>query len=99
VPTLFAFPSQQPIVLHPHFRALADGLAPDRLWGALVDQMLTLDAAERAALAEYDFVLFEAPQRFVLSSSNTLTPLVATPHFVLARLTPVSTSPSGKFPG
>jgi len=31
VPTLFAFPTQQPVALRPEYRALADRLAPERL--------------------------------------------------------------------
>jgi hypothetical protein len=86
MPEMFAFPSQQPIVMRPHYRALADTLTPPRLWAALVDRTVTLDAGEKAAFAEYDFVAFQAPRRFAPPLSSALTPLFTTPRFVIARV-------------
>jgi hypothetical protein len=92
VPTLFALPAQQPITLRPHYAALASQLHPERLWAALVVQTAPLDTVERAAFAEYDFVIFEALLPFVLPLSGDLTPLFITPRFVVARVNTVSAS-------
>jgi hypothetical protein len=89
VSTLFANPSQQPVLFRPHYRALADKLGEFRLWDALAGGAAPLDASERAALAEYDFVIFEAPQPFTLPRLNGIAPIVTTPRFVLARIDPV----------
>lgn len=88
VPTLFAYPTQQPIALRPPYDALAEKLAPDRLWAALVERTATLDLAESAALAKYDFVLLEGRKPFEMPASTMLSPLVTTPRLVLARLNP-----------
>jgi hypothetical protein len=92
VPTLFAFPAQQPIALRRHYAALASQLPPGRLWAALVDGTAPLDSAERAALAEYDFVIFEGRRPFAVPPSSELTLLFAMPRFVLARVNTISAS-------
>jgi hypothetical protein len=90
VPTLFAFPSQQPIALRQHYAALANQLPPGRLWAALVERSAPLDSAERAALAEYDFVIFEGRRPFAVQPSIELSLLFVMPRFVLARVNTVS---------
>jgi len=90
VPTLFAHPAQQPIALKPYFAAIASQLSTERLWAALVERTAPLDAIERAAFAEYDFVIFHALHPFALPPSRELTPLFITPRFVLARVNTVS---------
>jgi hypothetical protein len=92
VPTLFALPAQQPIALHPHFAAIASQLSTERLWAALAARTAPLDPFERAAFAEYDFVIFHALQPFALPPSREFTPLFVTPRFVLARVNTVSAS-------
>lgn len=92
VPTLFAHPAQQPVVLRAHYAALASQLTPCRLWVALVERTEPLDKAERIAFAEYDFVIFEGPLPFVLPPSIELSPLFTAPRFVLARVNTVSAS-------
>lgn len=58
VPTLFADPGQQPIIINPPYAALAEAAAPPRLWAAVVDG----DSAARMrllpALEQYDFIVF-----------------------------------------
>jgi hypothetical protein len=88
VPTLFAYPTQQPIALRAPYGELAEELVPDRLWSALVERTATLDSAENAALAKYDFVLLEGRKPFEMPVSAVLSPLVTTPRLVLARLNP-----------
>jgi hypothetical protein len=92
VPTLFANPTQQPIALRPQYRVLAGQLSPRRLWDALVKRTAPLNLAERAALADYDFIVFVGQRPFALPVEKGLSPLVTTPHFVLARIDAVSAS-------
>jgi hypothetical protein len=56
VPTLFAYPGQQPIAFDPPFAALADAATPQRFWSVLVEG----DTAEMALLRvlhQYDFIV------------------------------------------
>lgn len=86
VPTLFASPTQQPVALRPHYRALADKLGEFRLWQALVERTALLDADESAALAEYNYLIFISPKPFTVPQANEITPVFIAPRFVLARL-------------
>lgn len=56
VPTLFADPDQQPIVLTPPFAVLAEATPPPRVWAAVVDGDLAQRARLLSALEQYDFV-------------------------------------------
>jgi hypothetical protein len=62
------------------------------LWAALVERTVPLDSTERAALAEYDFVIFEGRRPFTVQPSNELSLLFAAPRFVLARVNTISAS-------
>jgi hypothetical protein len=88
VPILFAYPTQQPIALRPLYGELAGKLTPGHLWTALVERTTTLDPAESAALAKYDYVLIEGRKSFEMPASAVLSPLVTTPRLVLARVNP-----------
>jgi hypothetical protein len=92
VPTIFAYPGQQPIAIRRHYAALASQLPPARLWDALVERTSPLDFAERAALDEYDFVIFLGQRAFAVQPSNELSLIFAMPHFVLAGVNIVSAS-------
>jgi hypothetical protein len=83
VPTLFAFPTQQPVLLRPSYRALADRLPPERLWSAFIGAGPPLDAAERAALAGYDHVVFVGRAAFTAPAARPLVPVFAAPRFAL----------------
>lgn len=85
VPTLFAFPSQQPVALRPAYRALADRLPPERLWAAFVTGAAPLDPDERAAFAAFDHIVFvgRAPPPIVLAVSDALLPVFVAPRFAL----------------
>ena len=88
VPTLFALPTQQPVALRPEYRALADRLAPERLWAGLVTAAPPLDQGERATLAGYDYVAFVGRRPFQLAPRPGLTGVFAAPRFVLLRVVP-----------
>ncbi|HUZ74355.1 MAG TPA: hypothetical protein VMU87_15335 [Stellaceae bacterium] len=88
VPTLFARPSQQPIVMQPAYRALAAATASDRLWDAFVVGAPPLDAADRATLARYDYIVFAGVRPFVLADRGGLVPVFQAPRFAVFRLAP-----------
>lgn len=83
VPTLFAFPTQQPVALAPAYRALVDELSPGRLWSAFIGGGPPLDAAERAALARYDHLVFVGRGDFAVPASPLLVRDFAAPSFAL----------------
>ena len=83
VPTLFAFPTQQPVALAPAWRALRDRLGPERLWSAFIAGGPPLDADERAALAQYDDVVFVDRATFTPPVAPPLVPVFAAPRFAL----------------
>ncbi len=58
VPTLFAFPGQQPLTFREPYGALARAASPDDFWSLVVDG--TPNARAAAALSGYDFVLVTA---------------------------------------
>jgi hypothetical protein len=94
VPTLFAFPTQQPVALTPDARMLADRLPPERLWSALVDGA-PLDAGERAALAAYDHVIVVGRRPFAVAAPSALRLVFDQPRLRLFAVVDKNPSPSG----
>lgn len=88
VPTLFALPTQQPVALRPAYRALADRLAPERLWAALVADAPPLDEGARTALHDYDYVALVGRRPFMLAAQPGLERVFAAPRFTLVRVVP-----------
>jgi len=88
VPTLFAEPSQQPLVMQPAYRALAARTSPSRLWAHYVAATAPLDAATRAVLADYDYVAFVGVEPFVLGDEDGLSLVDGVARFRLYRVTP-----------
>ncbi|HWG81197.1 MAG TPA: hypothetical protein VN681_15550 [Stellaceae bacterium] len=86
VPTLFAFATQQPVVLRPEYRALADRLTPERLWAGLVAAAPPLDESERAAIGGYDYVAVVGRHPFRLPVQPWLAAVFAGPRFALCRV-------------
>ena len=74
VPTLFAIPGQQPVILKPAFAVLAAAAQPQLLWAALV----TGGAAERVPLpvplGDFDFVAFTDERPIDVPENSCLTP-------------------------
>jgi hypothetical protein len=81
VPTLFAIPGQQPVMLKPTFLALAEAAQPQILWAALI----TGGAADRTHLPNllrgYDFVAFTDNRPIPAPSNRCLTPFFVRPTF------------------
>jgi hypothetical protein len=90
VPTLFAYPTQQPVALRPAYRALADRLKPERLWAGLAAAAPPLDDGERAALGGYDYVALVGRHPFALAAQPGLAPVFAAPRFALLRVAPAA---------
>jgi hypothetical protein len=86
VPTLFAYATQQPVALLPDYRRLADRLPPDILWGAFVTATAPLAAPAKAALADYDYIVFTDRLPFVLADRAGLAAQFATPRFQIYRI-------------
>jgi hypothetical protein len=87
VPTLFAFPTQQPITLRPGYRALADRLSPQRLWNAFAGDGPALDQSESDALGAYYHIVFVGRAPFVPPTTPTLAPVFLAPRFALYSIT------------
>ncbi len=86
VPTLFAYPGQQPLAVKPPFAALADAESSTLWWLAFIDA----DAAARTralpALMRYDDIVFLGPRPFPLPADPCLAPVAAAPSFRLAAI-------------
>jgi hypothetical protein len=76
--TLFAYPTQHPLVLTPKYAALAAATPADGIWRAFVDNdknvTSTPSPALVAALREYDYVAFLDRRRFSVSSTSLFQP-------------------------
>jgi hypothetical protein len=83
VPTVFAYPTQQPLTLRAPFARLAEATRPETLWAALVDG----DAAARKqigpSLQAYDFALFTDRAEFTVALFGCLRPMPSPPRFQL----------------
>jgi hypothetical protein len=88
VPTLFAYPTQQPVALRPDWRAVADALSPQAVWDAFLAHRPLADA-QRAALQKFDYVVFLDRKPFDMAAGDGLTPVYVDPRFKLYRLPPV----------
>ncbi len=91
VPTLFAFPTQQPVALRPPYQDLARRLPPERLWEGCMSGKVPLGGEERAALNRYDFVAFVARRPFAEDALARLDPVFTSPRFAIARVAPGET--------
>jgi hypothetical protein len=85
VPTLFTRLGQQPVLLQPRWRALADAAPPEEIWDALYAQSHASPSL-RAAFGQFDFVLLVGNRSFDLPSSRAVTPLGRTDRLVLMRV-------------
>jgi hypothetical protein len=86
VPTLFARPTQQPVVLQPRYRALADRTSPDGLWDAFAAGRAPLGPAARETLGQYDYVVFAGVRPFTLADQAGLAPVFRAARFQLYRI-------------
>jgi hypothetical protein len=81
VPTLFAIPGQQPLMLRPPWAALAEAAQPQLLWAALVSGDRAAWAGLAPILAPYDFVVFVGRKPVAVLPDRCLQPVFEQPTF------------------
>jgi hypothetical protein len=86
VPTLFAFPTQQPLVLRPPYDALAGTTSPNWIWDGFVAGDATERAASLLALRHYDYVVFTDRDPITVPANACLAPLPSPPRFQLFKV-------------
>jgi hypothetical protein len=83
VPTLFAFPEQQPIQPTSRAAALIAVSSEYELWSAFVDRDLAALATARPALSRFDYLVLVGLKPFQVPADAQLTFIAATPTFKL----------------
>jgi hypothetical protein len=86
VPSVFASPAQQPLVLTPPAEALAQITVAPAWWLAFVSRDPVARGLLGPALAQYDYVVFLDRQPFDLPADPCLAPVAAQPNFRLAAI-------------
>jgi hypothetical protein len=81
VPTVFAFPAQQPIVIQPPYDGLAAAASPTLLWSAFVSGVGEAQHQAWRALAGWDAIAFVGSHPFLVQAQPCLRPLVTEPNF------------------
>ncbi len=85
VPTLFAYETQQPIIVTPAARALREAVEPRALWQAVMAGEAGEERARRA-LAGFDALVALGPKPFTVPPSRLLEPIGVEPNFALYRV-------------
>ena len=85
VPTVFAYETQQPVILTPAARALRNTADPSELWTALMADEAG-DAQLRQALAGFDALVALDPRPFEVPATPLLVPAGIEPNFALYRI-------------
>jgi hypothetical protein len=88
VPTLFAQPTQQPVLLVSKYRELADRAAAPQFWAALVETGSAHRDAVDAALCGYNFIVFVDRRPFHVGTAPALRPVAIYPTFQLYEVRP-----------
>ncbi len=86
VPTFFAYPGQQPVIMTPPYAALATAVPPQSFWVALVDGNVQELGRVLAVLKQYDYVAFAANQTVNVLPFACLRPFFQQPSFQLFRV-------------
>jgi hypothetical protein len=81
VPTLFALPAQQPVLLRPPYAALAEAARPERLWAALADKDTAGLVGLTAVLQHYDYVALIDNLAVHVPPNRCLDPVFEQPTF------------------
>ncbi|MDE2165783.1 MAG: hypothetical protein KGJ66_05535 [Alphaproteobacteria bacterium] len=87
VPTLFAYPMQQPVAFADGYGVLAAQLSSNALWRFYVDGKKPMPPTLAQALAHCDYITFAARHAFVIAATSGLTPIFVAPEFQIYRLT------------
>jgi hypothetical protein len=84
VPTVFAYATQQPLVLRPPYATLAAATSPVQLWAACIDDGA---AAQSSAMVQgYDFIVFADRDPFTVAVRPCFERLPSPPIFQLFAL-------------
>jgi hypothetical protein len=81
VPTLFAIPGQQPVMLKPALAVLAEAAQPQILWADLSADSAPNRAHLPSSLRGYDFVVFTDNRPVHVPSNRCLMPFFVRPSF------------------
>jgi hypothetical protein len=93
VPTLFAYPAQQPIALNPPYDRLAAAATPFELWSAFTTRDDTAKGHVSKAVGEYDAIVFVGRKPFALPEQPCLRPLLLRSTFQLFALSHAEACP------
>jgi hypothetical protein len=93
VPTLFAFPGQQPIGLKPPYDRLAAAAKPFELWSALMTGDADARVRVSAALTTYDAIVFTDRHPFQVPQQRCLLPVFVQPTFQIFTVSPAEGCP------
>ena len=93
VPTLFAYPAQQPIALKPPYDRLAAAASPFELWAAFMTGDATVKNRVSKVLADYDAIVLLARKPFTVPEQPCLKPAGVSPTFQLFVLSHGGTCP------
>jgi hypothetical protein len=88
VPTVFAEPAQQPLILTPPAQALALLSVPPAWWLTFVNHDPVARELLGPALAQYGYVVFLDKDRFDLPPDPCLEPVATEPRFRLVAIVP-----------
>ena len=91
VPTLFAFPTQQPVRLMPGWGELAARTDPDRVWQAFRGRDPASVSLRGLVYAQFDAIVFVGDVDAGVVASNCLAAMGSTPGFALYRIEPQKT--------
>jgi hypothetical protein len=86
VPTIFAGPTQHPLMLRPPYDQLAAAAAADALWVAFIDDDNAAQVQVASVLREYDFIVFVDRGAFTVPARSCLRPMPSPLNFQLFAL-------------
>jgi hypothetical protein len=86
VPTIFAYPTQQPLALRQPYVGLAAATSPNWIWAGFVEGDEAAREAVAPVLKDYDFVVFADRDPFTVPPSACLEEQRSTPYFQLFAL-------------
>lgn len=86
VPTLFAYPTQQPIAFADDYGTLATQLSSNTLWRFYVAGDKPMSPALARTLEHYGYITFAAGHAFTVRTGSGLTPVFVSPQFQVYRL-------------
>ena len=81
VPTLFAYPGQQPIALQPSYAALADAAPPQLFWAGLTGGDTAEITQLLPVLQQYDYIVFTGGGPIDVPPNRCLTKFYLKPSF------------------